>query len=73
MKYKKNSRYVVKALPKDEDLRIRLENLGLTEGCEMIFGPTAPLGDPVIALVRGTSYAFRLSALAKIDLGRQEF
>lgn len=73
MKYRKNSRYIVTALPKDENLRIRLENLGFTEGAEIRFGQTAPLGNPVIAFVRGTSYAFRLSTLEKIDLRRQEF
>lgn len=73
MKYEKNSVWTVRTLPAEEDFKTRLENLGLTTGAKITFKETAPLGDPVIASVRGTSYAFRLSALEKIDLERKEF
>ncbi len=72
MIYEKNSIWTVMTLPEEEIFKTRLENLGLTTGARITFKETAPLGNPVIAVVRGTSYAFRLSALEKIGLKRNE-
>ncbi len=43
----------------DEKLRKRLLALGFTNGCDIQFKNTAPLGDPIIINLRGFDLALR--------------
>jgi len=49
-----------------EALTLRLTALGITEGTEVVFVGRAPLGDPVLTVVRGVTYAFRKRTLDAI-------
>ncbi len=52
----------------DEKLKKRLLALGLTNGCDVKFKNSAPLGDPIVINLRGFDLAIRKKDAANIRI-----
>ena len=59
-------RVIVRALPQDQLLAIRLREMGLLSGTEVTFVRKAPLGDPLEIKVRGYSLSLRSKDAAMV-------
>lgn len=51
--------HVIRAVVGPENARYRLLDLGFTPGAEVKVAQTAPLGEPLIVVLRGTRLALR--------------
>ena len=54
----------------EDGLSIRLMEMGLTPGVEMVLLGTAPLGDPLEFEIRGYRLSLRLSEAARVTVQR---
>jgi len=54
----------------DDGLSIRLMEMGLTPGVEMVLLGTAPLGDPLEFEIRGYRLSLRRSEAARVTVQR---
>jgi ferrous iron transport protein A len=52
----------------DDNLSVRLLEMGLTPGCEVQYLGRAPLGDPLEFLLRGYRLSLRKSEAARVQV-----
>jgi Fe2+ transport system protein FeoA len=60
----------VRSVAGDDELSLRLLEMGLTPGVEIAVVGTAPLGDPVELELRGYRLSVRKSEAARVDVER---
>lgn len=65
---KVGSRGRVSQIEGDDDVSLRLLEMGLTPGVEFILIGTAPLGDPLEIAVRGYRLSVRKSEAQRVDV-----
>lgn len=54
------------------ELRLRLLDMGLIPGTEVVLRKTAPMGDPVQILIRGYELTIRKADAAKIEVREEK-
>lgn len=59
---------VVRLVDGDDEVSIRLLEMGITPGCEVAYIGAAPLGDPLEFDVRGYRLSLRKSEAARVVL-----
>jgi len=62
------SRSKVARIAGDDEISIRLMEMGLTPGVELVLVGVAPLGDPLELEIRGYRLSLRKSEAARIEL-----
>ncbi len=66
------SRGRVRSIVGDDELSVRLLEMGLTPGVEVAVVGTAPLGDPLELELRGYRLSLRRSEAARVELEPSE-
>jgi len=66
------SRALVRAIAGDDEVSLRLLEMGLTPGVEIAVVGTAPLGDPLELELRGYRLSVRRSEAARVEIERLE-
>lgn len=61
-------RAIIRALPKEQLLAMRLREMGLLCGTEVMYVRKAPLGDPLEIKVRGYSLTLRMREASLISV-----
>lgn len=59
---------IILSLPQEQILAMRLREMGLLSGTEIVYVRKAPLGDPVEIKVRGYSLSLRLKEASLISV-----
>ncbi len=65
---KPGDRAIIRGLPQDQLLAMRLREMGILSGTEITYVRKAPLGDPLEIKVRGYSLSLRLKDAATIHV-----
>ena len=58
----------VAAISGEDEISIRLLEMGLTPGCEFVLLGTAPLGDPLELEIRGYRLSIRKSEATRVEV-----
>ena len=69
---KQGSRALVLDIHSGDDIRRRLQDLGLVKGTEVICMQKSPLGDPVAFLIRGAVIALRSEDSSCVQIQNRE-